>query len=168
MANKGQEMTMTNIDSRLSNKQISSNTILHSKQADSNRALRETKNIPEQILLDMVMYLIQNVVDIFAVRSWIYLSSSLGFMALRRRNSGSEVHPRRMILRSPGLQDIKAMRDKPVRINRKIRHWSAWRLGRGGRGVFASLGSIAISEKIFMSRARIEIVGLRGCFDNPM
>jgi hypothetical protein len=61
------------------------------------------------------------------------------------------------------------MRDKPVWINRKVCHGRAWWLGHGGGGVFASLGSIAISEqRIFMSHARIDIVRLRGCFDNPM
>jgi hypothetical protein len=74
-----------------------------------------------------------------------------------------------MILRSPRLQDVEAMRDEPVRINRKILHWKTWRLGRGGRGDFSSLGSIDISgQRLFMSHARIEIVRLRGCFDNPV
>jgi hypothetical protein len=76
MTNKGQKATMADIESRLSNEQISSNTILHSKQANANRTLYETDNIPLQILLDMIMYLIQHLVDIIAFRSWIYLSSS--------------------------------------------------------------------------------------------
>jgi hypothetical protein len=59
---------------------------------------------------------------------------------------------------------------KPCRMN-LCRSTGKFSIGRpgGGRGDFSSLGSIDISgQRLFMSRARIEIVGLRGCFDNPV
>jgi hypothetical protein len=76
MTNKGQSATMANIEGRLGDEKISSDTIMHPKQTNANRTLRETENIPVQILLDMIVYLIKNLIYVFSFRSWIYLSSS--------------------------------------------------------------------------------------------
>jgi hypothetical protein len=76
MTNKGQSSTMANVEGRLGDKKIPSDTIMHPEQPNADRTLGETDNIPMQILLDMIVYLIKNLIDVFSFRSWIYLSSS--------------------------------------------------------------------------------------------
>jgi hypothetical protein len=76
MTNKGQSATMANVEGRLGAKKIPSDTIMHPEQPNADRTLSETDNIPMQILLDMIVYLIKNLIYVFSFRSWIYLSSS--------------------------------------------------------------------------------------------
>jgi hypothetical protein len=64
MANKRQHASMAKIMWRLSYKQIPNSTVCHAGKTKTHCAFRETKNIPMQVLLNVIMYLVKHMVDL--------------------------------------------------------------------------------------------------------
>jgi hypothetical protein len=90
-------------------------------------------------------------------------------MAMRRRYKSSDLDPCGALVSTPGLEDVEASRDEAIRVDGEVRHGRGWRLGRREGCEFNVLDwSGNVRRDTFICHARIGVVRLIRCFDNPV
>jgi hypothetical protein len=105
------------------------------EKTNPHSTLSETNHIPVQILFNVIMYLVEDLVDVVSFWPWNNLSKRPRFMATRRGNSSSQEDSCWSSFYTPWLEHIKASRNKTMRIHGEVRHGGSivgrWRRDRG-------------------------------------